>query len=166
MGAAVLLTGALNAYIALPLLPEHSLPGSAAVAVNDVQAEQVGWPRFTQTVSGAWHQLTPAERAHTAIFTANYGEAGAIDVLGAGLPSAYSGHDGFSLWGHPPDSDTQALVIGYERADTAPQFTDCRTLAAVRNGIGLGNQEEGIPIQLCRPSAPWSVLWPQLVHYD
>jgi hypothetical protein len=88
-------------------------------------------------------------------------------VLGKGLPSAYSGHDGNSQWGPPPADDTEALVIGYDRAASpAPEFRDCLALATVRNGIGLDNQEEDLPVQLCRLSQSWATLWPQLVHYD
>ena len=108
-GAAVLwtaigLSAAISAVIALPLLPETSLQGSFVMAVNPDPGETVGWPAFADTVAKAWHGIPPAERRHTAIFTSNYGEAGAVDLLGAsrGLPRAYSGHNGFSEWGQPP----------------------------------------------------------------
>ena len=74
--------------------------------------------RFVHTVSSAWRQIPAAERRHTAIFTANYGEAGAIDLLGPALqlPRAYSGHNGFSEWGEPPAADTHALLVGFNDA--------------------------------------------------
>ena len=67
------------------------------IALNSAQGDTVGWPRFVQTVATVWRQIPAAERGHTAIFTGNYGEAGAIDLLGAPLrlPRAYSGHNGF-----------------------------------------------------------------------
>ena len=78
------------------------------MALNPDQGETVGWPRFIDTVSRAWKSIPAAERPQTVIFTSNYGEAGAIDVLGKshGLPRAYSGHNGFSEWGQPPASAT------------------------------------------------------------
>jgi hypothetical protein len=90
-------------------------------------------------------------------------------VLGGaqGLPRAYSGHNGFSEWGQPAAADTHALVIGYDSAsDAAPSFDRCRTLATVNDGVGLENQEQGLPLMLCRPTAPWPTLWPRLTHYD
>jgi hypothetical protein len=93
---------------------------------------------------------------------------GAIDLLGNndGLPRAYSGHDGFSEWGRPRDADTRALIAGYHNPREAlTAFEDCRQLAAVNNGVGLSNQEQGLPILLCRTSASWSILWRQLTHY-
>jgi len=94
--AAIAVSAAINGFIALPLLPEKSLQGSAVMALN--QGETVGWPRFIDTVATAWHTIPAGERGHTAIFTFSYQEAGAIDVLGhtRGLPDAYSGHNGFS----------------------------------------------------------------------
>lgn len=166
---AIAVSVVISAFIALPLLPARSLQGSFVMAVNPDQGETVGWPRFIDAVARAWRAIPPGERPHTAIFTGNYGEAGAVDVLGRrhGLPRAYSGHNGFSEWGMPPPTDTHALVIGYNRAsDTAPFFDRCRTLATVDNGVGLENDEQGLPLLFCRPTAPWATLWPRLRHYD
>jgi 4-amino-4-deoxy-L-arabinose transferase-like glycosyltransferase len=169
LAAAVVVSAAVSAVIALPLLPETSLQGSVPMALNPDLGETVGWPRFIQTVSTAWRRIPAAERRRTALFTANYGEAGAIDLLGRshGLPRAYSGHNGFSEWGMPPARDTSALVIGYDGAtDAAPDFARCRRLATVNDGVGLDNDEQGLPLLLCRPTASWVALWPHLIHYD
>jgi hypothetical protein len=169
LAAAVVLSAAINGFIALPLLPERSLQGSAAMALNPDIGETVGWPRFAETIAGAWRSIPPAERRHTVIFTSNYGEAGAIDILGRqrGLPPATSGHNGFSEWRRPAADDTHVLLVGYSGArDAAPDFRDCRTLAHIDDGVGLDNDEQGSAVQLCRPSAPWPVLWPRLRHFD
>jgi hypothetical protein len=162
--AAIAISAVISAFIALPLLPARSLQGSFVIAVNPDQGETVGWPRFIDAVTTAWHAIAPGERAHTAIFTGNYGEAGAVDVLGRshGLPRAYSGHNGFSEWGTPPATDTRALLVGYERPGL---FAACRTLATVDNGLGLENDEQGTALRLCRPTEPWRALWPRLRHY-
>jgi len=167
--AALALSAAINAFIALPLIPERDLQGSIVMALNPAQGETVGWPRFVQTVSSAWRQIPPGERGHTAIFTGNYGEAGAIDLLGStlGLPRAYSGHNGFSEWGEPATTDTNTLVVGFNNAAAAgPYFEQCRTLAIVNDRVGLNNNEQGLPVMLCRATGPWPRLWPQLRHYD
>jgi hypothetical protein len=168
LGAAIALAAAINCFIALPLLPERSLQGSAVMALNPDQGETVGWPRFVDTVSTAWRQIPEAEQTRTAIFTRNYGEAGAIDVLGRSkLPVAYSGHNGFSEWGRPPDRDTYALLIGYDgAADAAPYFHGCRTLDTVDDGVGLDNDEQGMPLLLCRTASTWTAIWPHLVHFN
>jgi 4-amino-4-deoxy-L-arabinose transferase-like glycosyltransferase len=165
----IALSAAVSAVIALPLVPERQLQGSVLIALNSAQGETVGWPRFVQTVSSAWLQIPAVERPDTAIFTSNYGEAGAIDLFGPArrLPRAYSGHNGFSEWGIPPDADAHALLVGFDDgADAAPYFAHCRTLAVVNDGVGLNNNEQGLPVMLCQPTAPWPTLWPRLRHYD
>lgn len=167
--AAIALSGLVSAIIALPLLPERDLEGSVVIALNSAQGETVGWPRFVRTVSLAWHRIPPSDRRHTAIFTANYGEAGAVDLLGSklALPPAYSGHNAFSEWGVPPATDTYTVVLGFNGpADAAPYFEHCRTLATVNNDVGLNNQEQGLPVMLCQPARPWASQWPRLTHYN
>src|SRR4051794_31626725 len=106
LAIALVLSAGVSGLIALPLLPDRSLQGSFVMAVNPDQGETVGWTRFVRTVATAWRKV-PRD---TAIFTSNYGEAGAVDVLGRtlGLPHAYSGHNGFSEWGPPPARDRNA----------------------------------------------------------
>ena len=108
---------AVSALIALPLLPETALQGSVVIAINPDQGETVGWPQFIETVAAAWQSIPAAQRAHTVIFTQNYGEAAAVDLLGPrhGLPRAYSGHNGFNEWGQPPADATQVLLLGCRR---------------------------------------------------
>jgi 4-amino-4-deoxy-L-arabinose transferase-like glycosyltransferase len=169
LAAAVAVSAVVSAIVALPLLPERDLQGSIVMALNPAQGETVGWPRFAHTIAAAWKRVPASERQHTALFTANYGEAGAIDLLGRplGLPRAYSGHNGFSEWGTPPATDTGVLLVGLEGpAEAAPYFSDCHTLAIVNDGVGLKNQEQGLPVMLCRTTAPWPTLWPHLTHYD
>ena len=166
---AIALSAAVSSLIALPLLPARQLQGSLTLALDSAQGEMVGWPRFVRTVADAWRAIPAARRAHTAIFTANYGEAGAIELLGARftLPRPYSGHDGFSEWGMPSPGDASVLLTGYEDARAAaPEFIACRTLAVVDNGVGVKNQEQGEPVMLCTAARRWTAMWPALTHYD
>ena len=169
LAAMIALSGAVSGFIALPLLPERDLQGSIVIALNSAQGDTVGWPSFVHTVSSAWQDISAYERRHTAIFTGNYGEAGAIDLLGPNvdLPQAYSAHNGFSEWRIPPVTDTRALLAGFNNAtDAAPYFDRCRKLATVNNGVGLDNEEQGLPVMICHVTRPWTALWPHLTHYD
>jgi 4-amino-4-deoxy-L-arabinose transferase-like glycosyltransferase len=169
LSIAVALSAAVSSLIALPLIPERALQGSATVALNVIPAETVGWPRFVDTVASAWRRIPAGQRAHTAIFADNYGEAGAVELMGRsrGLPRAYSAHNAFSEWGHPPPADTYALVLGYDGPrDAEPSFSRCRRLARIDDEVGLDNQEQGLPVMLCRPTASWATLWPRLRHFD
>lgn len=169
LGTGVAVSIAVSAVIALPLLPTRSLQGSVVMALNPDQGETVGWPRFVSTVADAWYSIPETERAHTVIFTGNYGEAAAVDLLGRahGLPRAYSGHNAFSEWGQPAATATAALILGYDNpGELAPDFTGCTHRATIDDGVGLDNGEQGLPVLLCRPTMSWSGLWPRLRHYE
>jgi hypothetical protein len=157
LGTAIVLSGLLSGYVALPLLPASKLQGSAPLALNPDLGEQVGWPRFAATIAGAWRAIPANERRHAVIFTSNYGEAGAIDLLGSALrlPHAFSAHNGFSEWGEPAAGDANVLLVGYANPATAPsQFTGCQTLATIDDGVGLNNDEQGGAVMLCRITRP------------
>lgn len=90
------------------------------------QGETVGWPQFVDTVAQARQAVPAAQHATTVIFTAKYGEADAIDLLGPAhaLPRAFSGHNRPGQWGRPTDIGSQVLLVGYAScADAAPQVT-------------------------------------------
>jgi hypothetical protein len=114
--------------------------------------------------------LPAAERADAIVFTANYGEAGAIDVLddGRALPPAYSGHNGYAEWGPPPESARTVIVLGYgAQAGLTGLFARVEQVGTFHNGYELANQEEGRPIFVCRdPLLAWSDLWGELRHLD
>ncbi len=168
--AAIALTAAANAFIGLSLLPVRDLPGSFAEKIDSTEGEMVGWPRFVATVAAVYHALPAATRARTVIFTKNYGEAGAIDLFGPvrGLPHAYSGHNGFSEWGPPPNSHTAAILVGEELERTvAADFRRCAVRAHIDDGLGLNNQEQEVPVRFCAAtSRPWSTIWTSLRHYN
>ncbi len=167
--AAVTLTAATSAVIGLDVLPVRDLRGSVVLALNPDAGETVGWPRLTETIAAVYRSLPVAQQARTAIFTHNYGEAGAIAHYRAalGLPYPYSGHNGWALWGPPPNADTTALLVGIDLRDAESDFTGCRLRARVNNGEGLDNQEQRAPVILCAGERrPWSQLWRTLRHYD
>jgi hypothetical protein len=66
--------------LVLPVLPARDIGWT--YKVNQVPSESVGWPELVHTVSTVWYSLSRVQRASAVIFTANYGEAGAINELG------------------------------------------------------------------------------------
>ena len=153
-----------DATISLPVLPVRWLSASHVLDVNPDAGETVGWPAFAATVASAYQDAPNG----TVVLTGNYGEAGAIDRFGPalGLPQAYSGHNGYGLWGPPADAATgSALAVGVGRAKLATWFTSVRQVASIDNGDGLDNQEQGEPVWLCTGQRlPWSQLWPSAVQ--
>jgi hypothetical protein len=142
----------------LPWLPARD--AAPLVAANYDLGEQVGWPELVQTVRQAAASLP----ATTVIVTGNYGEAGALRRArraGAPLPPVYSGHNGFADWGPPPASATTVLAVGRLPPEV---FSGCRTVARLGNRAGLENEENGLPVRVCRHSGAWVTDWARLSH--
>jgi hypothetical protein len=117
---------------ALPLLSPATLAGSPWNDIGETQRETVGWPQLVAQVASAYDSIPAAQRATAGIVTANYGEAGAIDRYGAahGLPKAWSGHNGYGLWGPPPAS-TAPVVVVWEDGPPTGHFAGCRLVGQV-----------------------------------
>ncbi len=169
LAGAIGLTAAISAVIGLAILPAKDLQGSVVMALNPDTGEMVGWPRFIASVNSVYRSLGPAERRHAVIFTNNYGEAGAVAHFGPshGLPYPYSGHNGWALWGPPPDSKRPAVLVGIDPFTARRYFRGCRLRRRVNNGIRLENDEQGEPIWSCiGERGSWSSIWDSLRHYD
>jgi Dolichyl-phosphate-mannose-protein mannosyltransferase len=153
---------------ALPVVPEGSL--ASEKGLNPELAEQVGWPDLVSQVAGAWRTIPDSERADAAIFTSNYGEAGAIDRFGPGLglPNAYSGHNNYWWWGPPPAATTTLVAVGFEHAAYLESlFGTVRRVGTITNPWGIENDEQGLPIWVVSdPKVPWQELWSRVRHYD
>lgn len=156
----VILSCLVSAVIALPLLPAKDT--GPVIAMNADVGETVGWPDLTRTVSSVYRSAGP----DAVIFTANYGEAGAIDRYGPalGLPAAYSGHNAFGYWGPPPDRAGPVVTVGLDDTQLR-HFRGCRVAARIDNSAGVDNDEHDEPIDLCSGTrGPWSRNWPELRH--
>lgn len=170
-GVALVLALALgtNALVALPLAPIGSEGWRISRRFHDNFAEQVGWPQLVAEVAHIYHALPADERARTAIFANNYGEAGAIDRYGPqyGLPQAIGTIN--SYWARGPGDPPPLTVIVL--GDTAEGVSDtpatCTLAGHVRIPHGVRNEESGRPdIFVCRDfRVPTSKLWPPMPSF-
>jgi hypothetical protein len=82
-------------------------------------SDRFGWPEMVEGFAARYNALPPDERAHTAIFCRNYGEASAVNVLGEkyGLPTAISGHQNYFYWGWNGYTGESVLTLGNRRED-------------------------------------------------
>jgi hypothetical protein len=166
--AAAAISGALIVYLTVPILPVATFATTSLPSQVPDTAEQIGWPQLVHTVEGVIAALPAEERAHAVILTNNYGEAGALDLLGTGLPPVYSGHNAFWDWGPPPADDTVVVHVGdWTSADWSPDFVGCRAVARIDNGLAIQNQEQGQAVSVCTSlRAPWIAIWPSLRHLE
>ena len=167
LGTAV--TTLLAVPLVLPVLPAGDVGWTQKI--NPVLAESVGWPQLVGTVRTVWSSLPAGQRAGAVIFTSNYGEASAINVLGTGLPEAVSGHNTYWWWGpgNPRATTVVAVMPGSAGGGVAflgQFFASVRAAATLSNPYGLHNQEWGGHVYLCTgPRLPWGQIWPQLRQY-
>lgn len=157
---------AVSAVIGLPVLPPVVLGLTPIPAMNMVAADQVGWPAYVEQVASAWEI---ADDPDAVVFTANYGEAGAVARYGPalGLPAPYSGHNGLGYLAPPPDSARTAVVVGGALEALRPAYTSCEVVQRLDNEVGVDNEEQGQPVAVCTGMRqPWSELWPTLRHLD
>jgi 4-amino-4-deoxy-L-arabinose transferase-like glycosyltransferase len=158
------------ASLALPIVPASSFADSSQARINSDFTSQFGWDKFVAEVRAVADGLTPDERAHSAILTSNYGEAGALELLSApGLPPAYSGENSYADWGPPAESRTiTILVMNWDGAGDywGKWLGPCTRAGTVDVGLKPdAGEEQGAGIWICRGrTAPWSVVWPEVRH--
>ena len=151
----------------LPIVPAtdlHDVPAQDKVSTADT----VGWPQLTRTVAAQDAALVRAGQPPTSIFTDNYGEAAALDVLGSGyhLPPVLSGHNAFWMWGPGRASDRTVLFVD-SLSWLQPYFAHCRVLSTYDAPYHVHNDFTDLQIGVCTgPMAKWRGIWPHLKHYN
>jgi 4-amino-4-deoxy-L-arabinose transferase-like glycosyltransferase len=163
----VAVTAGCVAMLALPLVPAADLHSTPIPGIYQESIAQIGWPELAGQVEAVSAALAPEERAHAAIITANYGQYGALVLLGRDLPPVYSGHNAVWSWGRPADDVQTVILVNWSREWAGAYFSDCRLAATIDNGYDLPTEEQGGNILVCsNPGTPWAQLWPQLKHVD
>lgn len=156
--------GIVGAFIALPLLPPDRV--GAMNEVNGELGETYAWDQLVDQVDTAYQQYGSGVGT-VVVFTGNYGQAGAIEVLGSDrLPAPTSGHNNYWLWG-PPDDGDAILAVGYLGDALASICPDLIDVAQITNEAGLENDELGTPIWWCdSPNASLASIWSDVRHYE
>ncbi|HEY1804904.1 MAG TPA: glycosyltransferase family 39 protein [Terracidiphilus sp.] len=126
--------------------------------------EENGWDDLVRTVAQIRDSLPSDQQAHLGITTGNYGEYGAIDVLGRayGLPEPIGTTNSEWYRRYPTPQPTTLIVIGLTARDANAIFTGCRWAAHNGNSVGAENEESQYhpDIFVCGPPRlPWAELW-------
>jgi hypothetical protein len=126
--------------------------------------EEIGWEQQVKTVAAVRDSLPPEQQANLGIVVGNYGEQGAIELLGPAyhLPPPISLTNSAWLRGYPTPQPTTLIVVGVS-SDWAPRiFTNCRLVAHNINSEGVRNEEshDHPDIFLCGPPIlSWPEFW-------
>jgi hypothetical protein len=101
------------------------------------------------------------------VYGQNYGEAGAIDVLGRklGLPRAMSGHNSYWLWGPGPGPVDVVIIIGGNREDNAQFFEDIEIVGQTSSAWSMP-YERGLDVSIARrPKVDLREAWPRVKQF-
>jgi 4-amino-4-deoxy-L-arabinose transferase-like glycosyltransferase len=149
-----------------------TLPASeqahARAALPHHFAWQFGWDEMVGAVAAVYHALPPEEQARVAIVGNNYGESGAIDLLGPkyGLPmKALGTHQSYWLWG-PGDPGKDVLIVLGDRPERLERWCgDVQVAAELEHPWGA--VWENGPVLVCRrPRMSLREIWPKVKHWS
>ncbi len=178
----IIVTGALFAPLALPILPPEKLVAymraihlqpprtetSHTAALPQVFADQFGWEQMVGSVAHVYHHLRPEDEKRAAIFCQNYGEAGAIDFFGPtlGLPPAICGHQNYFLWGPRDWTAEVVLVLDTNDEDERKLFASVQDLGQIVSSPWAMPFERRMHVFLCRDlKVSVQELWPRIKNW-
>jgi len=160
---AVVLVGIYTCAIVIPLASGGSLKQFALEKNGDLR-EEIGWDDLVKTVAGIRDSLPSEQRENVGIVVGNYGEQGAIEILGPAyhLPPPISGTNSAWLRGYPQPQPPTLIVIGHHQDYVDRMFTSCRLAGHNGHSLGVKNEEsrDHPDIFVCGPPRlPWSEFW-------
>jgi hypothetical protein len=148
--------------------PSRTERNQIGVLLPQYYADEFGWPEMVEQVARVYHSLPPEEQAKTAIYTENYGEAGAIDFFGPryGLPKAICAHQNYFLWGPREYTGVVMILVGSQDIEEArSHFASVETVATLSNPYAMPHEKR--PILLARGlKADLREIWPTLKNWD
>jgi len=151
--------------VAVPLALSGPLRDFALKHNGDLR-EEIGWDELVKTVASIRDSLPADQRASLGITDGNYGEHGAIEILGPayGLPAPIGTTNSAWLRGYPTPPPTTLIVLGLSQEDANALFTNCRLAGHNGNAEGVRNEEsvDHPDIFVCGPPRmSWPELWAQ-----
>jgi len=153
-------------YIAALILPLASSGPLRDFAFknNGELREEIGWNDLVKTVAGIRDSLPPEQQKDFGVLVGNYGEQGAIEILGPTyhLPAPISGTNSAWLHGYPVPPPSTLIVLGSSRQYVERVFAGCRVAGHITNPEGVQNEEsrDHAEIFVCGgPRMSWPDFW-------
>jgi hypothetical protein len=178
---AIVVVGAIGAPFAIPLLPAEkfiAFRSSIGLSIQPQErhrmgplpqhfADMFGWREMAENVARIYRTLSPEEQTHTVVFGQDYGQAGAIDILGRrlGLPHAISGHNSYWIWGPGETTGATFIVIDGDSTDLAKVFESIQFGGFTDHPYAMPF-ERNLPLFICRKArVPISDNWAKTKHF-
>jgi hypothetical protein len=155
--------GAFAFSLLVPIATSGPLKDFALKNNGDLR-EEIGWDELVKTVAGIRDSLPSEQQTNVGVLVGNYGEGGAVEILGPAyhLPMPISMTNSAWLRGYPTPEPTTLIVVGFSRESADKAFTDCRLAGHNGNYEGVKNEEskDHPDIFVCGPPRlPWPEFW-------
>jgi hypothetical protein len=143
-------------------LGQHQLP--------QFFADRFGFQEQVNLVVKAFRTLSPEDQRNVCIYADNYGEAGAVDVLGhreePRLPAAISGHNNYWWWGPRGCSGELVIAIsGGTPEELQQKYSSVTIVGNAQNRWAMPYENRNVYLLRGRLTvAPFD--WAKLRHYD
>ncbi|MEM9000250.1 MAG: glycosyltransferase family 39 protein [Bacteroidota bacterium] len=124
-------------------------------------ADMFGWEEQVKLVDSVYQALDPKERTNCVLWAENYGEAGALKILGKAynLPNPISRHGSFWTWGHGNATATVWISLGNEKPSVEHVFEEVEPVKTITHKYAI-DEENGIPLYICRkPKVTIETWW-------
>lgn len=153
----------------LPLAPSGPLK-AYALQNNDDLREEIGWTDLVKNVAAIRDSLPPEQQQSLGILVGNYGEQGAIEILGRAyhLPAPISGTNSAWLRSYPATPPSTLIVLGFSAKGADRAFTGCRLAGHNTNSEGVENEEskDHPDIFVCGPPRlAWPDFWQKFQRF-
>ena len=114
-------------------------------------ADMFGWEEQVQLVDSVYQSLRPEEKKNCVLWAENYGEAGALKILGTqyNLPDPISRHGSFWMWGYGNKNADVWISLGNEKPSVEYVFEDVELVKIITHRYAI-EEENGIPLYVCR----------------
>lgn len=161
--AGTIAVGTYAAMCIVPIAPSGPLRDFALSHNNELR-EQIGWDELVAQVAAIRDSLPTDQRTNLGIAVGNYGEYGAILLLGKRyhLPEPITTVNSGWLRGYPETPPHAFIVLGNSPARAAALFTNCRVAGRSTNALGVVNEESRNhpDILVCGPTRqPLDEVW-------
>ena len=161
--AGLAVCGAFIFAVVVPLAANGPLKDFALKNNGDLR-EEIGWDELVRAVAGVRDSLPPEQQRTLGVMVRNYGEQGAIEILGPAyqLPPPISGTNSAWLRGYPEPPPSTLIVLGTSREEAERFYHSCRVAGHSGNALGVRNEEsqDHPDIYVCDgPRLPWTEFW-------
>jgi hypothetical protein len=114
-------------------------------------ADMFGWNEQVKLVDSVFQTLSTKEKNNCVLWAENYGEAGALKILGKkyNLPNPISRHGSFWNWGFGKKDADVWISLGNEKPSVESVFQEVELVKTITHKYAIG-EENGMPLYICR----------------